>query len=104
MDAFTLEPIYGSYGMALPISLILIAVTLRSNPWFERLQRKWLVRLRFLACMVLGASNIPATELLSRSHPHFGIADQSLSMTLSDGEGRTRACTERSMETDLNRT
>ena len=95
MDALTLEPIYGSYGMALSISLILIAVTLRFQPLVRNaFQRKWLVRLRFLACMVLVLAIFrPTLNFTSEQVTPTSLvfaADQSLSMTLSDGEGRTR--------------
>lgn len=102
MNTFAIEPIYGSYAVALAIALILIWVILRFTPPIEEKSRKRsLVWLRLTACLVLLLTIFQPTLRYSEDTltPTTLIvaADSSLSMTLSDGEGKTRSETQRAV-------
>ena len=96
MNTLALEPIYGSHGVALAISIILILVILRfTPPTSNPSHRRSLLTLRLIAGLLLVLAIFRPTIRFSQDQvtPTAIViaADESLSMTLSSGEGQTRA-------------
>lgn len=96
MNTLALDPIYGSYGVALAISIILILVILRFTPPSSNpSHRRSLLTLRLIAGLLLVLAIFRPTIRFSQDQvtPTAIViaADESLSMTLSSGEGQTRA-------------
>ena len=95
MNSLALEPIYGSYAIAVSISLILMLVALRFTPRIhDHSKKRWLVGFRWIAVLTLVLAMLRPTIHSSENQitPTSLIfaADQSLSMTLSESEGKTR--------------
>ena len=96
MNTLALEPIYGSFAIALSISVILIVVVLWFTPRINDRRRKhWLTGLRLFSVLTLVLAIFRPTVHVTQEQqvPTTLVfaADQSLSMTLPDGEGKIRS-------------
>ena len=96
MNSLALEPIYGSYAIALSISLVLLLVVLRFTPRIQsRSRKRWLVGCRCISALLLVLAILRPTIISEENQTMptslIFAADQSLSMTLADGKGEIRS-------------
>ena len=96
MNTLALDPIYGSYGVAFAVSIVLILVIVRfTPPTTNPSHRRSLIVLRLIAGLLLVLAIFRPTLRFSQDQvtPTAVVvaADESLSMTLGNGEGQTRA-------------
>jgi len=95
MTSLSVEPIYGSFPLALIATALTLAVILKVTPPTESsVQRRWLITLRLIASLVLLLALFRPALVRSDNRPAEAAlivaVDTSKSMTFPDGTGSDR--------------
>ncbi len=95
MTSFRFEPVFQSLGLTILLGIaLLLTITLVGPPTADPRQRRWLILLRWTAAMllllVIARPSLVRTDTQPAESALLIAVDTSQSMTLSDGEARTR--------------